>query len=356
MNAVWADSTQQLTTIRVFSSLGLLVLVLWTAPSAVAQDKDVKESRDHPMISRIPDSTIRGFDQKEFDRYRLVRGPVSAYGPDGKRWADPEQALDDRNSLPLEGKVWRLNYRIPSNRSTLEIARSYETALTKAGFKVLYQCSGEACAGPLPKAVTPGPSAQRIHAGALSDLMMKRARLNVFGTVYKDQHYIAARLERPEGDVYASVLALEINTPYARVDVVELTPMQGGLVTVNAAAMATEMAAHGSVALYGIYFDTDRTEVKPESRPTLAEIAALLKQNAGLSLIVVGHTDNQGTLEYNVDLSQRRANSVVGALASQFGIDRARVDARGVGFLAPIAPNTNETGRAKNRRVQLIPR
>jgi OmpA-OmpF porin, OOP family len=356
MCALIAKSTRQLTARFVCSTLAPLALLLSTAAASFAQEKDVKGSRDHPMISRIPDSTLRGFDQKEFDRYRLVKGPVAGYGPDGKPWDDPEEALDDTNSLPLEGKVWRLNYRIPPNRSTLEIARSYEAALTKAGFKMLYRCSGETCAGPLPKGVARGPSTQRINAGTLSDLLMKRARLNVFGSVYKDQQYMVARLERAEGDIYASILALEINTPYARVDIVEVKPMQGGLVTVNAAAMASEMAAHGSVALYGIYFDVDRTEVKPESRPTLAEIAALLKQNAGLGLTVVGHTDAQGTLDYNLDLSQRRAQSVVAALVSQFGVDRKRLDARGVGFLAPVASNTSEAGRSKNRRVQLLPR
>jgi len=345
----------------VCSRLRLLLLLLSTSAASAAvlsaqEDKDVRGSRDHPMISRIPDSTLRGFEQKEFDSYRLVRGPVPGYSAEGKRWADPEQALDDKNSLSLEGRVWRLTYRIPSNRSTLEIIRSYEAALMKAGFKTLYQCRGEECAGPLPKAAPRGGMARFYHAGTLSDLMMQRARFNVSGKVYKDQQYLAARLERAEGDVYASVLALDIRSPYTRVDVVEVKPLQSDLVTVNAAAMATEIATRGSVALYGIYFDVDKTEVKPESRPTLAEIATLLKQNASLEVIVVGHTDKNGTLEYNLDLSQRRAAAVVAALVSQFGVDRKRLDARGVGFLAPVAPNSSEGDRAKNRRVQLLAR
>ena len=137
---------------------------------------------------------------------------------------------------------------------------------------------------------------------------------------------------------------------------IEVKPLTSGLVTVNAATMAADLSTRGSVALYGIYFDTDRADVKPESRPTLSEIATLLKQNAKLALIVVGHTDNNGTLDYNLDLSLRRAQAVVAALTSEFAIDRTRLEARGVGFLAPVAPNASEEGRAKNRRVQLLQR
>jgi OmpA-OmpF porin, OOP family len=344
------------------SALGLVFIACAAPTGAVAilsaqEDKDVKGSKDHPMISRIEGSTLQGFEQKEFDEYRLVKGPVSGYGADGTRWKDPEQALDDKNSIRLEGRVWRLTYRIPANRSTLEIIRSYETALTKAGFRPLYQCSGEECAGSLPKAAGGGSGPRpHIHAAALPDLLMKRGKFNVSGPVYRDQRYLSARLERATGDLYASVLVLNFKRPFARVDVIEVKPMQANLVTVSAATMATDIATRGSVALYGIHFDTDKTEVKPESRPTLAEIATLLKQNAALELIVVGHTDNKGTIEYNLDLSQRRAEAVVTALVSEFGVARKRLDARGVGFLAPVAPNASESDRAKNRRVQLLPR
>jgi outer membrane protein OmpA-like peptidoglycan-associated protein len=177
-----------------------------------------------------------------------------------------------------------------------------------------------------------------------------------YGGALEDQRYLAAQLSRSQGDVYVSVLALGLNTPIARVDVIEVKPMNSSLITVNAANMASDISTRGSVALYGIYFDTDKADVKPESRPTLVEVATLLKQNAKLNLIVVGHTDKNGTLEHNLDLSLRRAQAVVAALTSEFSVDRARLEARGVGFLAPVASNATEEGRAKNRRVQLIER
>jgi OmpA-OmpF porin, OOP family len=325
----------------------------WMAGLLAQPAPDVKGSRDHPMISRVQGSRIDAFAQKEFDEYRLVKGIISGYKSDGGRWENLNDALNEKNSIRLEGRVWTISYEVPKNRSTLEIIRSYQSELTKAGFNILYQCATGECAGPMPK--TKFIMSPEVHWGALPRILMARSRFRLIG-VPRDYRYLAGHLSRADGDVYVSVLALGMNTPIARLDVIEVKPLTSGLVTVNATTMAADLSTRGSVALYGIYFDTDRADVKPESRPTLSEIATLLKQNAKLSLIVVGHTDNNGTLEHNLDLSLRRAQAVVAALTSEFAIDRTRLDARGVGFLAPVAPNTNEEGRAKNRRVQLLQR
>lgn len=119
--------------------------------------------------------------------------------------------------------------------------------------------------------------------------------------------------------------------------------------------MADRIDAEGRVALYGIYFDTDSAAVKPDSRPTLDEIAGLLRDSPGLKLLVVGHTDNQGGFDYNIDLSTRRAAAVAEALADGHGVDPGRFKPWGVGYTAPVAANTNEAGRARNRRVELVP-
>lgn len=319
------------------------------------------------MISRVEGSHIIGFDQKEFDEYRLVRGTVAGYGDAStspRRWGDLADALNDENSIRLEGEVWKLTYQTPDHRSTLEIIRSYQAALTEAGFDVLYQCNDRECAGPLPRNVAGDwvavaislEQAETTWFGALPRLLMQRAGFSLSGSYDEDQRYLAAHLARDDADIYVSVLALGLDEPIARVDVIEVESMASNLVAVNAATMAADIEARGSVALYGIYFDTNRADVKPESRPTLAEIAKLLEQNRSLELIVVGHTDNQGTLDHNLDLSLRRARAVVSALVSDFGVAAERLDARGVGFLAPVAPNTSEEGRAKNRRVQLTQR
>ena len=123
---------------------------------------------------------------------------------------------------------------------------------------------------------------------------------------------------------------------------------------VDAEQMAKGLGDEGHIAVYGIYFDTDSATVKAESEPTLKEIAKLLTRSSGLKLIVVGHTDNQGTLDYNMDLSKRRARAVVDALTSAHGVARDRLSSGGVGYLAPVASNATEAGRALNRRVELI--
>ena len=115
------------------------------------------------------------------------------------------------------------------------------------------------------------------------------------------------------------------------------------------------MAATGRVALYGILFDTGKADVKPESKPALEEIAKLLKSDSNLKLRVVGHTDNQGSLDGNIALSKRRAESVNAALVGQYGISGQRLSAFGVADLAPVASNAQEEGRSKNRRVELVP-
>lgn len=340
------------------TALVLLASCMLTTGVMAQAAKDVKGSRDHPMISRIEGSTIKRFEQKDFDEYRLVKGPVSGYGKNGRPRPREtmEEALTEENSLRLEGKVWRLTYVAPKTRSTLEIVQSYRTELSKAGFKILYQCGARDCGGPKPEVAQGLAYVPRIHASALPRLLMKEAGFRVSGDVSEDQRYLAAHLAGAAGDVYVAILALALDEPHVRLDVVEVKPMTTGLVAVDASAMANDIATHGSVALYGIYFDHDAAEVKPESRPTLSEIATLLKQNPKLELIVVGHTDDSGSLDYNLDLSLRRARAVVAALTSEFGVTAARLDARGIGFLSPVAPNTSEENRAKNRRVELVQR
>ena len=103
--------------------------------------------------------------------------------------------------------------------------------------------------------------------------------------------------------------------------------MQQQMVTVSANDMSKAIAATGRVALYGILFDTNKADVKPESKPALVEIDKLLKADPTLKLRVVGHTDNQGTLDANIGLSKRRAEAVNAALVAQYGIAASRLSA-----------------------------
>lgn len=125
-------------------------------------------------------------------------------------------------------------------------------------------------------------------------------------------------------------------------------------VVADASSMAKSISESGKVALYGIYFDTGKSTLKPESLPALQEIAKLMKPDASLSLYVVGHTDNTGSFETNIKLSLDRANAVVNALVSQHGVSAARLKAWGNGPASPVATNSTEEGKALNRRVELV--
>jgi outer membrane protein OmpA-like peptidoglycan-associated protein len=125
-------------------------------------------------------------------------------------------------------------------------------------------------------------------------------------------------------------------------------------VTMNAAGMASSIADTGSVAVYGINFDTAKSDIKPDSEPAIDEITKLLTNNPALKVGIVGHTDMVGDAISNMRLSQARAQSVITDLVSRHGIAAARLVAFGAGPWAPLAFNKTDDGRARNRRVELV--
>jgi OOP family OmpA-OmpF porin len=290
--------------------LGWLLTVVSLAVQAVA--------KDHPLIKPYPGSRGGITAEREFDEYELITGPIK----DGKL----------TKSLHLEGKITELHYSIPEGRSVLEVYRNYEAALKQAGFQTLFACKGHECG-----------TGARVAVKGLGTILVWGERPRV----------LSAKLSRPEGDVYAA-LHIPSGRSEVVINIVEVKPMETGMVAVNAAALARDIGKSGHVAVYEILFDTGKADLKPESEPALQEIAKLLKENAALKLHVVGHTDNVGALAMNLDLSKRRAAAVMQALTSRHGIAATRLNAEGVGPLAPVASNDSEEGRAKNRRVELV--
>jgi len=299
--------------------------------------QDSPGSADHNMISRYIGSVIDGYEVQEYNEYVLPLGPAIK-DSDGNRVPSEK--------LLLEGKITRILYRGPESKSTLEILRNYQSALEKAGFEILFTCSDEDCG-------------YLFHWHFYKDNRITNTKTS--GQAFdmpKDIRYISAKKSTGEAIVYVSLLvaidAIWTKKPVTLLEIIESKEMETDMVTVNADAMADGIESTGHIALYGIYFDTESTTLKPESNTTLEEIGKLLKEHAFLNLIIVGHTDNQGGYEYNMDLSQRRATSVVKALIDKFGVSSERLTARGVGYLSPV--NTNDTleGRAKNRRVELV--
>ena len=328
--------------------MGFALAILAGTSAGQAQTTDLEGSADHPVVSRYAGSVILGYDFRKFDAFTLPLGPVGSSGS--------PPVLQAKKSQKLEGRVTRILYLAPVERSTLEVFRNYETELKKGGFQVLFSCAAATCGQQ--------PDGMRHFLFPMgTEQQLKGRDLMRVWTMVQDQRYVAAKRSSPKGDTYASVyiagdanpgVPATNNRSLVLLEIVETAPMDAGLVTVDAAAMAREIAQAGHVALYGIYFDTNRADLKPESTAAIVEIATLLKADPSLKLLVVGHTDSVGGYDPNIALSDRRAAAVLQELTTRHGIAAARLRGVGVGMAAPVASNDTDEGRAKNRRVELV--
>jgi flagellar motor protein MotB len=225
----------------------------------------------------------------------------------------------------------------------------------------MYRCAGKQCGGlfgNIARVFLYSPDAVLHYGNSSSGDVADTA---FAGT--QDPRYIAMRRVGPQGEAYVSLFVATNDftivpqthgRTLALLDIIVSTKMKTGMVTVDATTMASEIGKTGHVALYGILFDTDKAVLKPESDPTLGEIAKLLKQDQTMNLYVVGHSDNTGAFDHNLTLSERRAAAVVEALRTKHGIATSRLRPMGVGPVAPVASNATEDGRARNRRVELV--
>jgi outer membrane protein OmpA-like peptidoglycan-associated protein len=298
-----------------------LALTASTITPVQAQGDDVPGSRDYPGIGRFQGSRITGYQAKDFDAARLQAAPFNGNQPGDER--------------RLEGRVTHIAYRAGPGPSILEVSRNFENQLAQAGFEALLACDAKECGG---------------LAFARTLDVLPIPQMVVDGFSYR---YYAGRKSEGGSDTYAILVTSKNNADLT----VQLTVAVVGAMEnkmLNAAEMAKGLGEKGHIALYGIYFDTDKAVVQPGSEATLDEIARLLRDQPRLDVVIVGHTDNQGAYDYNMDLSHRRAEAVAAILMRDYQIPQARLRAAGVGFLAPVGSNASEDGRALNRRVELV--
>jgi outer membrane protein OmpA-like peptidoglycan-associated protein len=253
---------------------------------------DKKGCKDHPLFSRMPSTYITSCDEKEFEGVDF-REP-----PSGQR------------VVRVEGKYTQIEYRVfkelEGKRSATQVHRNYANAIKSVGGSSYEYTSNSS-------------SLKHVKDGG-------ETWVNVYGN----------------GDAFS-------------LTIIEKGPMVQEVVA-DANVMAGSIGTTGHAAVYGIYFDVNKADVKPESEPALKEIARLLSGNPNLKVYVVGHTDDVGGLDYNMKLSHARADAVVGILTSRHGMNPNRLIPLGVGPIAPVSTNKTEEGRAKNRRVELVER
>ena len=254
----------------------------------------------------------------------------------------------------VEGSIVSRVLLKPADKSNLEVFRSYEQELQAAGFTMLLATS--------PAGVNPKNMIRELYTTPFNDLSNRSyrnsdnsvstndlARISTFG-----QYYLSAK--RTQGDItlfVALVLSKERNLYL--IDELSTAAMETGTVTINLDAILSAIKETGKIAIYDVHFAAGSAQIKSASNDALKTIATYLEQASG-RFYIVGHTDDTGALSNNLGLSARRAVAVKTALVADFGISGDRLEARGVGPLAPISKNTNEQGRALNRRVEIVQR
>lgn len=316
------------------------------AGGAFAQEEDAEGSKDHPIVGRYKGSYIKLYERKEFEEVRLLKPPLDVAGTGSA-------PLTDAFSIPLSGRSTTILYEGPAPRSVLEVLTNYITKLTAGGFKLISRCRGEECG-----LIGSNVWIQQLYFRGLHSRKMTGRPVN--GNENDATVYALLQKQDAAGDVWVSMYGSEYTrdgeiTPNLAVSVLETKPMETGNMTlVNAANMKEAIEQTGRVALYGIYFDFNKADLKAASDKQIAEIGRLLKSNPSLKVLVAGHTDSRGELAYNTELSELRAAAVVEALTAKHAIAQSRLVPVGVGMAAPIDTNKTEAGRAKNRRVEIV--
>ena len=315
-------------------------------------EPDLAGAKDHPHIKRFAQSSIVLYDTKRFDSVSIPTATFTKFNLTSRQREFVEPPVT------AEGERTRIWYEAKGETTSIELFRNYLNELQEQGFAVLYDSSKDSKVGRWNGYLT-------AFGFGGNKLATNRSEFVMYGAPLKSIHTLSAKRDKDGQTTYVhlTVVQWDKDNPtfkahkgaYAALDIVDVGALKQNMVVVSASDMAKSMAATGRVALYGILFDTNKADIKPESKPALEEIAKLLKSDANLKLRVVGHTDNQGNLDGNIALSKRRAESVNAALASQYGVASQRLSAFGVADLAPVASNAQEDGRSKNRRVELVP-
>jgi OmpA-OmpF porin, OOP family len=320
----------------------LAALAACASIASAAQAADAAGCKDTGGLKRFEGSSIVMCEKRDFAEYTL---------PTGKTVKDEYGAMTDKfeASLNLEGRLDQNVYAVPMGPSSAEVFRNYKADLAEKGYTLLFE-------------------AKQGETGLLGSFFENRGPgTQIWGYSGDESRYVAAVKDEGGVKTYLALYIVEYQDGYepkfkpekgqamVRLDTLQVGALQDHMVVVSAAQIAKEFDANGKVAIYGILFDFNKAVIRPESRASLDEIGKFLKDHPGQNVYVVGHTDNVGGFDFNMQLSKARAAAVVAELAHAYGVGAARMVASGVGLQAPVASNATEQGRSKNRRVELLP-
>ncbi len=312
---------------------------------------DLKGLTDPPGVKRYSGAVLVYRDDVAYDEVKFPSGKVR----------DIDEAFPH---VAASGKRTALQYTLPASRSSLEVIRNYQSQAKADGFQTVFECVGDSCGA--------GPGAGQVKFSIVKAMLPLRFVAQVgdnsaaaCGAYFVSQIRYTLLENKGTGVVMGVAAATpEITSAFCSdahqkqltvwVARVEPQAREQQMIAISASEMAKSIDANGRIALYGIFFDTGKADIKPESKASLDQIGELMKSRPDLKLHVVGHTDNVGAMDANLSLSKRRAESVVAALASGYSVNRTRLTGNGVASLAPVQTNSTETGRAKNRRVELV--
>lgn len=330
-----------------FRALVFLFLCLQALPDLCGAD--LAGSADPTGVPRFEGSSIIGYQSPRQDEYYYSKGKGREFGKVNPFGAE---------SARLEGMVSRWTYLVPgTDHSAFEVFSSYKTELAKLGLETVY---------------APEPDADGWFGPAYAEWEQRAKLGQILDYNEAEERYLVARSKESSPVYYVLFVTafkdgmmpdspalrniLKRKMPLVQLDIIQPASAQDSVaVVMDADEMRRKLDADGAVSLYGILFEFDKDTLKTESTPALEQIAVLLRKDPLLKLYIVGHTDRLGPLDFNRDLSERRAKAVARELTSRYQIAATRLAAAGVAFLAPVATNATEEGRAKNRRVVLIP-
>ena len=268
------------------------------------------------------------------------------------RYAAPVGVFDG-GAVPtvlVEGDVRRAAWRLEAPGLTpLQVMRPLREQVEAAGYDVVLDCAAAECGGfdfRFATEVLPGPN-MYVNLRAFHMLTARKGEDEVVtlltSTSASSAYVQIIRAGAGEAGVTATLPAPDPGEEAAAPVVVSVS-----------GDLATELVARGHVVLGDLDFGSGSAELGPGPFASLSALAAYLAAAPGVRIGLVGHTDSVGSLEANVQLSRRRAQAVRARLIEAHGVEGGRMEAQGMGYLAPVASNLEPAGRDANRRVEAI--